>query len=451
MSRIIFPDGFLWGAATASYQIEGAVNEDGRGESIWDRFCHTPGNIMNGDKGDMACDHYHRYKQDIKTMKEMGLKTYRFSIAWPRIFPEGKGNLNQKGLDFYNSLVDELLENGIEPAVTLYHWDLPQKLQDLGGWARNDTTEYFADYAACVFKSLGDRVKIWITHNEPWVASFLGNTTGEHAPGLKDFSTTLQVSHNMILAHAKAVNVFRQMNIKDGKIGITLSMSPFHPASDSVEDREAAVIGDGFENRWFLDPVFKGHYPKDIIGLCQDKLGSPVIGQGDMETIASSSIDFLGINYYFRILTRKSKDSTFPGIEKIKPESGWFTEMGWEVYPEGIYELLTRVSRDYGSPHIYITESGAAFKDNIINGGIVEDEDRLEYLKKHFAAAGRAIQDGVRLDGYFVWSLMDNFEWAFGYDRRFGLIRVDFETQERLWKKSGIWYKDVIAKNGFEI
>lgn len=445
MATINFPKNFLWGAATAAYQIEGAVVEDGRGESIWDRFSHTEGKIENGDTGDVACDHYHRYRQDVALMKEIGLKGYRFSIAWPRVYPEGKGRINRKGLDFYARLVDELLEAGIEPMVTLYHWDLPQAIQDQGGWANRETTRYFADYAATIFDALGDRVKLWITHNEPWVASFPGHALGEHAPGFKDYGLAVQVAHHLLLSHALTVNAFRELAIKNGKIGITLNLSPVVPASDSPEDRSAAVIADGYFNRWFLDPVFKGEYPADLLQIFEKRFKPMNIEPGDLSLIATL-VDFLGVNYYFRkVVKHSNKDSIF-GFEELKPP-GIYTEMNWEIYPRGLFDLLVRLDQDYNHPRIYITESGAAFKDNRIIDGRVEDEDRLEYLKCHFIEARRAIQAGVKLDGYFVWSLLDNFEWAYGYEKRFGLIRVDYQNQQRIWKKSADWYREVIKNN----
>lgn len=440
-----FPDDFVWGTATAAYQIEGAANEDGRGESIWDRFSHIPGNVWNNQNGDVACDHYHRYKEDVQILKEMGVKGYRFSISWPRVIPDGTGKINQKGIDFYNNLIDELLRQGIQPFVTLYHWDLPQALQDRGGWTNRDTTDYFAEYAQQMFKQYGDRVKHWITHNEPWCTSFLGHAIGVHAPGLKDFSAALLAAHNVLLSHGKAVEVFRQMGL-DGKIGITLNLTPSYPASNSADDLQAATISDGFSNRWFLDPVFKGQYPDDMVKVFGTFAKIPEIQEGDMKLI-SSNIDFLGINYYSRSLVKHNPDAQF-GVETLKPE-GQYTDMDWEVYPQGLYDLLLRIKKDYGDIDLYITENGAAFKD-VVENDQIDDIDRLNYLKKHFEKAAEAIRDGVKLKGYFVWSLMDNFEWAFGYSKRFGLIYVDYETQRRLWKKSALWYKDVIANNSVD-
>ncbi|WP_026485582.1 GH1 family beta-glucosidase [Caldanaerobius polysaccharolyticus] len=437
-----FPEDFIWGTATAAYQIEGAANEDGRGESIWDRFSHIPGNVWNNQNGDVACDHYHRYKEDVQILKDMGVKGYRFSISWPRVIPEGTGKINQKGVDFYNGLIDELLKYNIQPFVTLYHWDLPQALQYKGGWANRDTAEYFADYASEMFRLFGDRVKHWITHNEPWCTSFLGHAIGVHAPGIKDFSTALQVAHNVLLSHGKAVQYFRQAG-RGGKIGITLNLTPVYAASDREEDVRAATVADGYSNRWFLDPVFKGQYPEDMLKNFGSFAKIPDVQVGDMKII-SSPMDFLGVNYYTRSFVKYNPDAQF-GTESLRPD-GQYTEMDWEVYPQGLYDLLMRLKKDYGDIDIYITENGAAFKD-VVENNSVDDSDRLNYLKMHFEKAAEAIRDGVKLKGYFVWSLMDNFEWAHGYSKRFGLIYVDYETQKRIWKKSALWYKDVIANN----
>lgn len=440
-----FPEDFVWGTATAAYQIEGAANEDGRGESIWDRFSHIPGNIWNNQNGDVACDHYHRYKEDVQILKELGVKGYRFSISWPRVIPDGTGKVNQKGIDFYDNLIDELLKQGIQPFVTLYHWDLPQALQYKGGWTNRDTTDYFAEYAQQMFEQYGDRVKYWITHNEPWCTAFLGHAIGVHAPGLKDFSAALLAAHNVLLSHGKAVKVFRELNIA-GQIGITLNLTPAYPASEDEKDLRAAMVSDGFSNRWFLDPIFKGQYPEDMMKVFETFAKKPEIQEGDLKLI-SSNIDFLGINYYTRNLVKYNPAAQF-GVETLKPE-GQYTDMEWEVYPQGLYDLLVRIKKDYGDIDLYITENGAAFKD-VVENGQIEDIDRLDYLKKHFEKAAEAIKDGVKLKGYFVWSLMDNFEWAFGYSKRFGLIYVDYETQKRFWKKSALWYKDVIANNSVD-
>lgn len=443
-----FPHGFIWGTATAAYQIEGAWNEDGKGESIWDRFCRIPGNVQDGDRGDIACDHYHRYRDDIKLMKTLSLNAYRFSIAWPRIFPQGKGRINQRGLDFYERLVDELFDAGIEPFVTLYHWDLPQALQEEGGWANRDTVGYFKDYAAQVSKGLGDRVHYWITHNEPWVTSFAGHHLGILAPGIKSLPTALKVSHHLLLSHGEAVAVLRDNGDEKTRLGITLNLSPAHPASESKEDKEAAKRFDGYLNRWFLDPIYKGCYPEDMMSVYGDK--APKIRAQDLERI-SAKIDFLGVNYYSRQVIKADAKDDFLGLKPVEPADTEYTEMDSEIYPAGLYKILKRIHNDYDAPLIYITENGAAFSDKIDKNGQVNDKSRIKYLKSHFLQAHKAIEDGVKLSGYFVWSLMDNFEWALGYSKRFGLIYVDYPTQKRIIKASGWMYKKVIEKKGVEI
>lgn len=440
-----FPDNFVWGAATAAYQIEGAHNEDGKGESIWDRFCKIPGKVQDGDRGDVACDHYHRYQDDIKLMKTISLKGYRFSIAWSRIFPKGKGQVNQAGLDFYERLTDELLNAGIEPFVTLYHWDLPQALQEKGGWANRDTVDYFQDYAEEVSRKLGDRVHFWITHNEPWVVSFLGHHSGIHPPGIKDLSTALKVSHHLLLSHGEAVAILKDNGDKKTQVGITLNLSPVYPASESEEDEKATKRYDGHLNRWFLDPIYKGSYPEDMLALYGEKV--PEIRAEDLEHI-SAKIDFLGINYYTRTVVKADKKKVFLGLSLVKPGGAEYTEMDWEIYPAGIYQILRRIHNDYDTPLIYITENGAAFADKIDKNGQVNDISRIKYLEGHFLQAHRAIEEGVKLSGYFVWSLLDNFEWAYGYSRRFGLIYTDYATQKRIIKASGWWYKKVIERKG---
>ena len=440
-----FPDGFLWGTATASYQIEGGVNEDDRGETIWDRFCRTPGKVFNGDRGDVACDHYHRWKEDVALMKRLALRGYRFSIAWSRIFPQGKGKVNRPGVDFYSRLVDELRDAGITPAVTLYHWDLPQVLQDAGGWENRDTADYFVEYANTVFRALGDRVDLWITHNEPWVVAFAGNFEGRHAPGKTDFATAVRVSHMLHVSHAKVVRLFRQDFARSGRIGITMNPRPSHPRGDA--DADAALRADGHLNRWFLDPVFRGWYPADILDHYGVKGVLSGVDESDRELLSSAKVDFLGVNYYSRQLVHRSTVQPLE-LETTVPRGAPVTGVGREIYPEGLYELLTRIDRDYGRPDIYITENGAAFKDSVVRDGIVEDRDRLDYLRLHFAQAHRAIADGVRLKGYFVWSLMDNFEWAQGYSWLFGIVRCEYATQARVPKRSGLWYQRVCEANG---
>jgi len=439
-----FPDDFLWGTATSSYQIEGAYNEDGKGESIWDRFCHTPGKIHKGDTGDVACDHYHQYREDVESMKKLSLKAYRFSISWPRVIPKGKGIINEAGLDFYDHLVDELLKADIEPFITLYHWDLPQVLQEKGGWVNRDLIGYFADYAAVAAHRLGDRVHYWITHNEPWVASFLGYGFGMHAPGIKDFTTAIQVSHHLLLSHGKVVEVLRSLGDEKTMVGITLNLSPVYPVSQKEEDIRAAKIYDGCLNRWFLDPIFKGAYPLDMWEYYNDKV--PQVLPEDM-SIISRRVDFLGVNYYTRSVVKADPRKPF-GIFLLKPKGAEYTDMEWEVYPEGIYEILKKVQNDYNPQAVYITENGAAFSEKLDKEAKVKDPRRINYLKGHFSFAHKAIEEGVKLGGYFVWSLMDNFEWTYGHSKRFGLIYVDYPTQKRIFKESAYWYKKVIEGNG---
>ncbi len=440
---ISFPPDFVWGAATAAYQIEGAYNEDGKGESIWDRFAHTPGKIKNDETGDVACDHYHRRQADVQLMRDMGLQAYRFSIAWPRILPAGRGRVNQAGLDFYSRLVDGLLEAGITPFVTLYHWDLPQALQDRGGWANRDTAQYFADYAGLVCRRLGDRVLRWITHNEPWVVAFMGHQLGRHAPGLTDTRSALRAAHHLLLSHGLAAPVIRQHS-PAAEVGIALNINHVDPAGDSEADLAAARRLDGYTNRWFLDPLAGRPYPADMVEYYreQGQLPQEMDFMGDDLPIIATPIDFVGLNYYTRLVARA-------GGEPTVPEGAPVTEMGWEVYPDGLYHVLNRLHTEYHLPKIYITENGAAYSDGPDETGRIADTRRRDYLRLHFAAAQRAIQAGAPLAGYFVWSLMDNFEWAHGFSQRFGLVWLDYRTQERIIKDSGHWYSAVIAQNGF--
>lgn len=441
----IFPKNFEWGVATSSYQIEGGYNEDGKGQSIWDRFSHQHNNIQNNDTGNIACDHYHRFKEDVQIMKEMGVKAYRFSISWPRVLPKGTGKPNQKGLDFYRKLVETLLDANIKPVATLYHWDLPQALQDKGGWVNRDLTGYFEDYVKLMFQELGDLVPMWITHNEPWVVAYLGHAFGEHAPGMYDFKKAVQVAHNLLLSHGLAVKTYRETGLK-GKIGVTLNLYPVYPATGSEKDKNAARKQDEFRNTWFLDPILKSTYPKMLLKFYQKKYGVPNIKKKDMEII-SAPIDFLGINYYTRNVVKADEKAEL-GVRRIKVENAEYTEMEWEIFPRGLYDLLVRIRKDYGDIPIYITESGAAFNDKLTKDQKVHDRKRIDYLRAHFEEAGKAIKDGVTLKGYCVWSLMDNFEWAFGYSKRFGLIYVDFKTLNRIRKDSACFYEDVIKSNG---
>ncbi|OHD75235.1 MAG: beta-glucosidase [Spirochaetes bacterium RBG_13_68_11] len=451
MSTKAFPRGFLWGTATAAYQVEGAVHEDGRGETIWDRFCRVPGAISDGGTGDVACDHYHRWRDDVENMRDLRLSSYRFSTAWSRVFPHGRGALNRKGLDFYEALVDGLLAAGIQPALTLYHWDLPQALQDAGGWTNRDTASWFAEYATCMFTHLGDRVKIWMTLNEPWVSAFVGHFQGRHAPGIRDFAAAVQAGHVLLHAHALAVGAFRELGARDARVGIALDLHPVYPWSDGQSDEEAARRCDGHCNRWFLDPVFKGTYPRDMLDLYARQHAAPRVHEGDAAALASHPVDFLGVNYYFPHRVYASDAGGLLGYELGHRKDRPHTEMGWEVNPGSLFELLVRLKADYGDPAIYITENGAAYKDQRVEKGQVQDDDRIEYLDGHLRAARRAIERGVKLQGYFLWTLLDNFEWGFGTSRRFGITHVDFATQVRTWKKSAGWYQHVIATNGSEL
>jgi beta-glucosidase len=444
MTNVRFPEGFLWGTATAAYQIEGAWNEDGKGESIWDRFSHTPGKVLGGDTGDLACDHYHRWRDDIGLMRELGVHAYRLSISWPRVLPDGVGAINSVGLDFYDRLIDGLLEAGIQPYVTLYHWDLPQALQDHGGWANRDTVAAFANYADVVARRLGDRVKHWITHNEPWCTSFLGNWMGEHAPGIQA-GPALAVAHHVLLSHGEAVPVLRAGSA-GAQVGITLNFSPAYPATDSAADQAAAVRHDGFFNRWFLDPLYGRGYPADMVTIYSAMM--PEIRDGDLERIAVPT-DFLGVNYYNRAVIRH--DPSTPVLETgFEHPEGEYTAMDWEVYADALRALLVRLQNDYAPNRMFITENGAAYPDTLTPGGRIHDEARIRYLSGHLAAAHAAIAEGAKLEGYFYWSLMDNFEWAWGYSRRFGIVYVDYPTQRRILKDSAMFYGDVIERNGLE-
>jgi len=438
--RIAFPHGFLWGVASSSYQIEGAWNEDGKGESIWDRFSLIPGNIKNGDTGDIACDHYHRYTEDVALMKELGVHAYRFSISWPRVLPNGKGDANRVGLNFYSRLVDKLLEAGIEPWVCLYHWDLPQVLQNEGGWANRNIVRYFADYARLMARELGDRVKRWLILNEPRCIAWLGHLYGTHAPGIKNLELALKVSHHLGLAQGKAIQVLRDIS-KDFQVGTVVDLNVVHPISDDEKDREAASKLDEFRNRWFIDPIFKGEYPP----LAEEVGMKP--NQEDMDLI-KQPLDFLGVNYYTRFLAAYDPSNHLTRAKVVQKNTPT-TERGWEIYPNGLYEILIRLRREYGNPTLYVTENGAAFEDNVIKEGKVQDDDRIAFLRDHIAAAYSAIKDGVRLNGYFVWTIIDNFEWAEGYSKRFGLVHTNYQTLKRTPKKSFYWYKQVIANNGF--
>ncbi len=435
-----FPADFVWGAATAAYQIEGAAHEDGRGESVWDRFCATPGKVRNGDTGAVACDFYHRYPDDIALMRELGLDAFRFSIAWPRVVPDGSGPVNQAGLDFYDRLVDALLEQGIKPFATLFHWDTPQALEDVGGWTSRATAERFVEYADVVSARLGDRVGHWTTHNEPWVVAWVGHAWGVHAPGRTSRADAVAASHHLLLSHGWTLDVLRR-NAPNAQVGITLNLQHVEAASPSPEDEAAAREVDGNGNRWYLDPIFRGEYPRDML----ETYGAdgPPVRDGDLDAI-SAPIDFLGVNNYFRQVVGASTNGEGPRF--VVAADAQLTDMGWEVYPQGLYQLLRRVADDYAPPAIYITENGAAFGDVRVHDGRVRDPERLDFIRSHIDAVGRAVEDGVPVNGYFVWSFLDNFEWSLGYSKRFGIVYVDYPTQERVPKDSFYWYRDFIAQ-----
>jgi beta-glucosidase len=429
---------FVWGVATSSYQIEGAANEGGRGQSIWDTFCKVPGKVANFDNGDIACDHYHRYKEDLDLMKWMGVKAYRFSVAWPRVIPDGVGRVNEMGLDFYDRLIDSLLEREIAPWLTMYHWDLPEALQIRGGWNNREVVEWFGEYAEVLTSRFGDRVKNWMTLNEPLCSAWLGHLYGDMAPGIKDLQTALNVSHHLLMSHGLACQVIRS-NVSEANVGIVINVTPAVPATDSQEDSNAAQLADGFDNRWFLDPVFGRTYPADVI----DTLGaSPEIHSGDMKLIAQD-LDFLGVNFYFRQTVAADQNSKPLPIRSVNRENVKRTAMNWEVHPQAFEEILLRISKEYSPKAIYITENGSAWNDEVINGEIIDDE-RIDYLARHLDAMRSAKNQGAPILGYFAWSFLDNFEWAYGYEKRFGLIYVDYKTQKRTPKKSAFFYRQLL-------
>ena len=432
-----FPADFTWGASTASYQVEGAAREDGRGESVWDRFAATPGKVRNGESGEIACDFYHRYCDDVALMRELGIDAFRFSIAWPRVLPEGRGTVNPAGLDFYDRLVDELLAHGIEPFATLFHWDTPQALEDAGGWPARATAEAFVEYAQAVVGRLGDRVRHWMTHNEPWVHAWIGHAWGEHAPGRTSEADAVAAAHHLLVAHGWAAAAIRRA-APDAEVGIALNLAHAYPSSPSPEDEAAAWQVDGEGNRWFLDPLFRGSYPADLRE--RNELVAPFVRDGDLEAI-SAPLDFLGVNNYFRFIV--SADGGQPSV--VGDPKAQYTDMGWEVYPDGLYRLLMRVDADYAPPGIYVTENGAAFGDVRVHDGRVHDPERTAYLETYIGAVSRAVAEGAPVKGYFVWSLLDNFEWAHGYSKRFGIVYVDFPTLDRVPKDSFYWYRDHIA------
>ncbi|KAB2349559.1 GH1 family beta-glucosidase [Actinomadura rudentiformis] len=455
-----FPAGFRWGAATAAYQIEGAAAEDGRGPSIWDTFCRTPGKVLNGENGDVAVDHYHRFRDDVALMADLGLTAYRFSISWPRVQPSGAGKLNQAGIDFYQRLVDALLEAGIEPWPTLYHWDLPQELEDAGGWPERDTAYRFADYAGQVGAALGDRVRQWMTINEPWCAAFLGYASGEHAPGRREPAASLRAAHHLMLGHGLAVEAMRARH-PDNRFGAAVNLYAISPASQLEADLDAARRIDGMQNRFFLDPLLRGAYPADVLTDLEGLDFDVAIKEGDLATI-NQPIDQLGINYYSRftvsgtpgdatqaVSSPFSSHSPWVGSDRVRFVDGGrpVTGMGWEIDESGLHEVLTRLHREYPPVSLYITENGAGY-DEALTDGTVNDGERIAYLDAHLRACHTAIAEGVPLQGYFTWSLLDNFEWAWGYSKRFGLVHVDYATQRRVPKDSARWYAAVIRQGG---
>lgn len=440
-SPAAFPTDFKFGAATSAYQIEGAAAEDGRGPSWWDTFAHTPGRIRDASTGDVACDHYHRWAQDLDLMQALGLQAYRFSIAWPRVLPEGRGRLNPAGLDFYERLVDGLLARGITPYATLYHWDLPQPLADTGGWQVRETADAFAEYSVQCIRRLGDRVARWATLNEPRCSAYVGHLEGRHAPGWTDLAATLKAAHHLLLAHGRAVQAMRAER-PDASLGIVLDVKPYTVAASGAEHEAAARRADGVFNRWFLDPVFKGCYPEDIAADYASVM--PPIADGDMALI-SQPIQHLGINYYTRGHLLHAPEARYPHAAEQRVPGAHYSTMEWEDWPEGLHTMLTRIHRDYAPQSLYVAENGAAEPDMVDTDGRCRDDARVNYLAGHLAACARAVADGVPLDAYLAWSFMDNFEWGRGYTQRFGLVHVDYATQRRTPKDSALAYRDFIA------
>ncbi|WP_299531294.1 GH1 family beta-glucosidase [uncultured Streptomyces sp.] len=433
------PHDFAWGTATSAYQIEGAVAEDGRSPSIWDTFSHTPGKIDNDDHGDRACDHYHRWREDIGLMQRLGVNAYRLSVAWPRVVPGGDGPVNEKGIAFYDRLVDGLLEAGITPSVTAYHWDLPQVLQDRGGWVSRDTAYHFAEYASVLAQRLGDRVHHWATLNEPLCSAWIGHLEGKMAPGVQDIAAAVPASYHLLLAHGLGAQAIRAA-APGARVGIVNNLSTVAPASDRPEDVAAARRMDGHTNRWWLDPVHGRGFPADMVEV----YGVPLPERaGDLETIAAP-LDWLGLNYYFPAVVADDPQGPHPFARQIERPDRPATGMGWEIDANGIEELLLRLTREYGARSIYVTENGSSFPDTVLPDGTIRDEGRTRYLEDHLAACARAAAQGAPVEGYFAWSLLDNFEWAYGYDKRFGLYHVDYATQERTLKASGHRYAEMV-------
>ncbi|MET9804842.1 GH1 family beta-glucosidase [Streptomyces sp. NPDC006368] len=453
MTELTFPAGFRWGTATAAYQIEGAADEDGRTPSIWDTFSRTPGKVRNGDTGDIAADHYHRMREDVALMKDLGVTDYRFSVAWPRVQPTGRGPAVQKGLDFYRRLVDELRSADIRPVATLYHWDLPQELEDAGGWPHRETANRFAEYAGLVAEALGDRVATWTTLNEPWCAAFLGYGSGVHAPGRTDPVAALRAAHHLNLAHGRAVQALRAAVPRGAEVSLTLNLHAVRALSDSGADRDAARRIDALGNRIFLDPVFHGRLPDDLVADTAALTDWSFVRDGDLE-VTAAPVDSLGINYYSPTVVASGTSETpspWPGAERhvrFVPAPGPRTAMDWPVDAEGLYELLVRLRDELPEVPLMVTENGAAYDDYADPSGEVHDPERVAYLNAHLTAVHRALGDGADVRGYFLWSLLDNFEWAYGYGKRFGIVYVDFASQLRTPKDSARWYADVISRGG---
>jgi beta-glucosidase len=442
-----FPKEFFWGCASSAYQVEGAVAEDGRGPSIWDTFTHTPGKVLANENGDVAADHYHRWAEDLDQLKSLGANAYRFSIAWPRVLPQGGQAINPAGLAFYDRLVDGLLDRGITPFATLFHWDLPQAVEDRGGWPARATADEFEEYARVVARRLGDRVTWWMTHNEPFFSGVGGYFLGNFAPGVVDPVAAMRASHHLLLSHGQAARAIREEARRPVKVGIALSLSAVHPATESEADRQAAERFDAFTNRWFLDPLMRGAYPAELASRFAP-LGTP-IEPGDMETIRQP-LDFVGVNYYSRSVIRHDETVPFLEAAQVKPDQGEFSMM-WEIYPSGLLELLKRLWADYHPPLLIVTENGMPLADAPDGHGRVVDEARISYLARHVTQVQRAMQQGVSVGGYFVWSLTDNFEWALGYGMRFGLVYVDFATQRRIPKASAAWFRRLVAQGLTEV
>ena len=440
----IFPPGFLFGAATAAYQVEGSPLADGAGPSIWHRFAHTPGLITNGDTGDVACDHYRRFPDDVALMRALGLSAYRFSISWSRILPEGTGRVNERGLDFYRRLVDELREAGIAPSATLYHWDLPAALDDRGGWLNPDIASWFGEYAEICFRALGDGVEMWATLNEPWVVTDGGYLHGKLAPGHRNLFEAPRVARHLLLAHAAAVAAHRAVG--RNKIGIVINVEPKHPASARPEDLAAAARADAYMNRQFLDPLFFGRFPEELAAIYGPGW-SDELGQG-LEVVRAP-LDWLGINYYSRSVVQYDPSEWLTGASRVLQPGSLYTETDWEVFPQGLEEVLRGVAERYGPIPLYVTENGAAFPDPpSAPEGELDDPLRVTYLGDHLAAVARAVAAGVDVRGYFVWSLLDNLEWSHGFSKRFGIVHVDFATQKRTLKSSARFYADVARTRG---